>query len=574
MAAAAVHNDAAELQDQSLLSSVEEGDLGAAGQPKARVGGPWLRLAGASFAAAALLSMAALIAVGGGAGRHIQLWANYGGKLKLGWNSEHVESVCHGVGPSGARRLLEEEGEAVDLEDRPRRLDNFADFDPNLLFELTLLHRKSRMPYYGSADLEKDLPNEAENAILFFHGVARNAQDYFCSLKRIVQSVPANQAGKFIIISPKFRYHADLVHYDESSKMSEGEKHLGHKRMLFWNGSKPWGNWAAGAAADESSDPLYDSFEVVDEMLLILSNIDKFPKMRRIVLSGHSAGGQTVQRYAMVSHLRPQSLANDMTLREMKSVRSGIDIRYVVANPSSYGYLDTMRWIYGWDATKTEWTEQIYAQYSPERGRKNWSAHESGGRRMPIGKQKKQKPYVAWGPYSTDYEKFSAETPFICHDSRFNDWNYGLNWTNQEFGNLVPYLKLHPHLHRATEFYAARDVIYMVGENDTCSSDMLGMKAPGNPICLPSCWTKRRCSMTQMDVRCPAMLQGPNRNQRGRNYMKHLEHFFGRSVHRLFIVPGVGHQAGAIFQSKEGVNALFARQVELLNSSNNAETGL
>jgi len=85
MAAAAVHNDAAELQDQSLLSSVEEGDLGAAGQPKARVGGPWLRLAGASFAAAALLSMAALIAVGGGAGRqreahvsgsNIQLWAN------------------------------------------------------------------------------------------------------------------------------------------------------------------------------------------------------------------------------------------------------------------------------------------------------------------------------------------------------------------------------------------------------------------------------------------------------------------------------------------------------------------
>jgi len=502
---------------------------------------------------------------------------HYGGELKSGWNSKHVESTCFGMGPSEARRL-DEEGEAVDSEDRPRRLDDsFATFDPTQLFEMKLLDGKSLMPYYGSADLEKDLPSEAEEAIFFFHGALRNAQDYFCSIKRIVQSALGNQTGKVIIISPKYHYQADLLNHNKSYNMSADSDTLGHEAELYWNGSKPWGDWRAGAAADEDSDPLYDSFEVVDDMVLILSNIDKFPKMRRIVLAGHSAGGQTVQRYAMVTHLRPQKLANDLTLSEMKSVRPGIDVRYVVANPSSYGYLDSMRWIYGWDATKTEWTEQIYAQYFPERGRKHWSRHEAGSRRRQVGMHNASEPYVPWGPWSPNYENFSAETPFICHDSRWNDWHYGLNWTSQDFGNLVPYLKLHPHLHRATEFYGARDVIYMVGENDTCSSDMLGMKAPEDPICLATCWTKGAelgCHRTKMDARCPAMLQGPNRNQRGRNYMKHLEHFFGRSVHRLFIVPGVGHEAEAIFQSNEGVNALFARQAQLLNSSKNAEIGL
>ena len=52
-----------------------------------------------------------------------------------------------------------------------------------------------------------------------------------------------------------------------------------------------------------------------------------------ISVVGHSAGGQTVQRYALSTALPP-------------AIRTGLALRYVVANPSSYGYLDSTRPVY------------------------------------------------------------------------------------------------------------------------------------------------------------------------------------------------------------------------------------
>ena len=53
-----------------------------------------------------------------------------------------------------------------------------------------------------------------------------------------------------------------------------------------------------------------------------------FPNLKIIVVSGHSAGGQYVSRYAMAS-----------TIHE----NLGVPVSYVVSNPSSYAYLDETR---------------------------------------------------------------------------------------------------------------------------------------------------------------------------------------------------------------------------------------
>jgi pimeloyl-ACP methyl ester carboxylesterase len=62
-----------------------------------------------------------------------------------------------------------------------------------------------------------------------------------------------------------------------------------------------------------------------------LADRSGFPDLQTIVLVGHSAGGQLVQRYAAASE------AGDALLR------LGIAMRYVVINPSSYLYLDASR---------------------------------------------------------------------------------------------------------------------------------------------------------------------------------------------------------------------------------------
>jgi hypothetical protein len=60
-----------------------------------------------------------------------------------------------------------------------------------------------------------------------------------------------------------------------------------------------------------------------------------------------------------------------------------------------------------------------------------------------------------------------------------------------------------------------------------------------------------------MDARCPAMLQGPCRNTRARQYMAYLEHLYGQPTHTLHEIPGVGHNASGIFSSEIGMQEIF-----------------
>lgn len=63
-----------------------------------------------------------------------------------------------------------------------------------------------------------------------------------------------------------------------------------------------------------------------------------------------------------------------------------------------------------------------------------------------------------------------------------------------------------------------------------------------------------------MDASCPAVLQGPHRLQRGRNYYEYLGHFFGSDIYdSKFIesVPGVGHSGRGLFASDQGKAIIF-----------------
>jgi hypothetical protein len=62
-----------------------------------------------------------------------------------------------------------------------------------------------------------------------------------------------------------------------------------------------------------------------------LADRSLFPNLKAVVLAGHSGGGQLVQRYAVVG-----KAAAALT-------STGIHLRYVVANPSSYLYFSDER---------------------------------------------------------------------------------------------------------------------------------------------------------------------------------------------------------------------------------------
>jgi hypothetical protein len=164
--------------------------------------------------------------------------------------------------------------------------------------------------YFGSYDLE--LPNwEVKRAVIDVHGLFRNAGGAFDTM---VSSAAFAESHGFsldarkstIIIAPHFPNQEDGV----------------AANVLRWTDS----DWVKGAAA---FDTPVSSYAVMDEIVKRLNIAGRFPNLKKIIIAGHSAGGQYTHRYAAANFMDGQF--------------SPIPIRYVVANPSSYLYINASR---------------------------------------------------------------------------------------------------------------------------------------------------------------------------------------------------------------------------------------
>jgi pimeloyl-ACP methyl ester carboxylesterase len=146
-------------------------------------------------------------------------------------------------------------------------------------------------------------------ALIVVHGMNRNADNYFETA--LAGAFLADALENTVVIAPRFASNAGG---ECSDKLAPNE--------VSW----PCDVWRSGGPG--ASDPGLTSFGFVDEILLKLAARQAFPNLRSIVLTGHSAGGQFAVRYAMANTV------ND---------KLGVPVTYVVANPSSYPYLDAVR---------------------------------------------------------------------------------------------------------------------------------------------------------------------------------------------------------------------------------------
>jgi predicted esterase len=163
---------------------------------------------------------------------------------------------------------------------------------------------------YRSYPLEEKNERIAR-ALIVVHGQGRNADDYFRT--GMAAAFLAGALEDTIVIAPRFTSNDGRSCTDE---LAQGE--------VNWRCAGD--SWRAGAAALDNE--ALTSFGVMDEILRRLARKEVFPNLRRIVISGHSAGGQYVSRYAMAN-----TAAGGL----------GVPVTYVVSNPSSYAYLDGNR---------------------------------------------------------------------------------------------------------------------------------------------------------------------------------------------------------------------------------------
>jgi hypothetical protein len=150
-----------------------------------------------------------------------------------------------------------------------------------------------------------DRRNEAITRVfVLVHGAGRNADDYF--LSATAAAFLGGALENTLVVSPRM-----------ASNDGRGCRDSLGDHEISWNCN----SWRSGGAA--LNDSAVTSFDFLDELLRKVARKEIFPNLKAIIVAGHSAGGQVVDRYAMANRVHE-------TL--------GVPVRYVVSNPSSYAW--------------------------------------------------------------------------------------------------------------------------------------------------------------------------------------------------------------------------------------------
>jgi pimeloyl-ACP methyl ester carboxylesterase len=175
--------------------------------------------------------------------------------------------------------------------------------------ELVPVTDKVSLPVYSSLSLTK--PDEtATRALIIIHGTDRTGEAYFRT--GIATAKRAKQENNTLVVAPTFLLLRDV-------KQRPGDE-------LYWDTNNSWKDGGISARARPQQ---VSSFAALDAVVKRLGDRKLFSNIKIIVIAGHSAGGQIVQRYAAG---QPNGL-----------VDSAITLRFVSANPSSYLYLGKER---------------------------------------------------------------------------------------------------------------------------------------------------------------------------------------------------------------------------------------
>ncbi|MBT3984619.1 MAG: hypothetical protein HOE90_24900 [Bacteriovoracaceae bacterium] len=325
--------------------------------------------------------------------------------------------------------------------------------------------------YYRNFKLGK--PNsEITSAVIMIHGNGRNPRSYFNTTLDSARIASARGIKRFslfntLLIAPSFQTSSDL-------SVAERVTHW------FWSS----GGWKVGNKAVGGGK---SSFSVVDHIISKLIVSGRFINLKTVIIAGHSAGGQYVQRYAM-SSVFPKKLSD-----------RGITVKFVVANPSSYAYLNNKR-------RRTRNSSQFVIPYVT----------------IPIAPFVAPHPNFAFVPQNQESSDNSKRNMF-CPPT-YNKYKYGLQFRNSYLSQI--------NITRIRNQYKQRKVVYFLGTADNQSSSSLAKS-------------------------CPAMVQGKHRYERGKNFKKFMDKFYHGHRHSLVKASGVGHTASGMFKSLAGVQLLF-----------------
>ena len=177
----------------------------------------------------------------------------------------------------------------------------------------------SRLLVYRNYPLQTK--NEAiTRAFIFVHGINRDADNHFRT--GLAAAFLAGALNNTVIVAPRFASNSSV----SGNQIGGCRDTLAPEEANWICETQRTDSWRFGG--DEVNGGEVSSFDFVDEIVRRVARREVFPNLRRIVVAGHSAGGQFVIRY-------------EMSNRVHESIEASVS--YVVSNPSAYTYVDEMR---------------------------------------------------------------------------------------------------------------------------------------------------------------------------------------------------------------------------------------
>ena len=183
-------------------------------------------------------------------------------------------------------------------------------------FEVEVGGRNLWLPYASNRPIDEPC-DRTTRILISIHGSAYNAMTYLRGGVRAAGQLP-RASRETLVVAPHLLRESRVP-----PDAGEG--------MLYWRGAPFWGSQRAYHGPDRQR-VLISAYDVLDRLLLHVADPGRFPNLEHVVVAGHSAGGQLVNRYAAASSFDLDGVRPD-----------GVRVRYVVMAPSSYVYFDGKR---------------------------------------------------------------------------------------------------------------------------------------------------------------------------------------------------------------------------------------